>query len=556
MLETLHIENYALIDHIEVDFVDGFNALTGETGAGKSIVVGALNLVLGARASSDAVRAGAKRAKIDALFRIPAPSKRLLALFKTHDLEPEADDLLLSRTVTAEGRSRAYVAGALVPLSVLAAIGDELVDLHGQHEHQSLLKPERQLEALDAFASTADQAAKLADLVAQLRSLASEIAALETDDRERARQIEFLRFEVNEIDDARLAPDEEEELTARLSRITNAEALFENANSAYRLLVERDDVAAVDTLGKTLNHLEALAEIDNTFAPLAQQLSTLCTDIDSIAAELQQHTERVDYAPEELDALNQRKVLLSDLKRKYGEGIPEILAYRDKAAEKLQNFEHRDERLETLRKQHIERTAAALAAAETLSKRRTKAAQKLDKHITAALIELGMESATFQAQLERCELATRGIDRIAFQLAANAGEPLKPMSKVASGGEISRIMLALKSVFAEADTIPILIFDEIDAGVGGTIARKVADKLATLAQSHQVLCITHIAQIAAVANAHYHVRKETDNGRTLTEVIAINNTARVEEIARLLDGSVSQVSLDHARELLSESSPS
>ena len=552
MLESLHIENYALIDRIEVDFLGGFNALTGETGAGKSIVVGALNLVLGARASSDAVRAGAKRAKIDALFRITVPSKRLRALFKTHDLDIEGDELLLSRTVTAEGRSRAYVSATLVPLSVLSAIGDELVDLHGQHEHQSLLKPERQLEALDAFAGTSAQASQLSEQVAKLRTLASEIATLETDDRERARQIEFLRFEVNEIDGADLAPNEEAELTARLSRITNSEALFEHANSAYRLLVERDDVAAIDTLGATLNHLEALAEIDDTFAPLAKQLTELCTGIDSIASELQQHTDRVDYAPEELDSLNQRKVVLSDLKRKYGEGIPEILTYRNKAAEKLENFEHRDERFETLRKQLTEHTTEALEAAKRLSTRRTKAAQKLDKHITTALQELDMEGATFQTQCERCELATRGIDRIAFQLAANAGEPLKPMSKVASGGEISRIMLALKSVFAEADTIPTLIFDEIDAGVGGAVARKVADKLSALAQSHQVLCITHIAQIAAVANAHYQVRKDTNNGRTLTEVIAINNETRIEEIARLLDGSVSKVSLDHARELLSQ----
>jgi DNA repair protein RecN (Recombination protein N) len=552
VLETLQIENYALIDQAEVDFSNGFNALTGETGAGKSIIVGALNLVLGARASTDAVRAEAKRAKIDALFRISAPSPRLTSLLEDHDLELEGDELLVSRTVTAEGRSRAYVAGTLVPLSVLSAIGDELVDLHGQHEHQSLLKPDRQLDALDSYANTTHDAASIAERVAHLLALAQEIASLESDDREQARQMEFLRFEVNEIDAAHLVAGEEEELTAQLSRITNAEALYEHANSAYQLLVEREDTAASDILGKAQAHLNVLAELDENFDALAKQLTELSTSLDSVSAELQQHTERVDYAPDELDTLNQRKVLLSDLKRKYGENIEEILEYRKKATAKLENFEHRDERLEQLQQQHAEQSREAQAKAEKLSAARIKAARKLDKQITDTLQELGMAGAIFQTNIERCELSTRGIDQITFQLAANTGEPLKPMSKVASGGEISRIMLALKSVFAEADTIPTLIFDEIDAGVGGAVARKVADKIAALAQSHQVLCITHIAQIAAVANTHYNVSKKTDNGRTLTQVTPIDDTARVEEIARLLDGSVSPVSLGHAKELLSQ----
>ncbi len=554
MLETLRIENYALIDEVEVEFRPGFNVLTGETGAGKSIVVGALNLVLGARAASGTVRKGAKNARVEALFRLPSPSPRLAALLDEHGIELEEGTLLLARTVSREGRSRAYAGGALTPIAVLSAIGDELVDLHGQHEHQSLLKPERQLELLDAFGHGEDAARAVSAQVAELRRLEHEIAALERDDRDRLRQMEFLRFEVNEIDAAGLVAGEEEKLETRLNRITHAERIFGLAGQACAVLYENEASSAIDAIDAGARALDELAEIDAGFRPLANELAEARGKVEAVASELRGHTQAIEFDPAELEELNQRKVELAALKRKYGGSVDEMLAYRDKAAQELANYEARDERLETWRQDAAARAGKAQKEAEKLAKKRRNAARKLDKEVCAALQGLGMKGARFESRLERIELCANGLDRVIFLIAANAGEDLKPLRQVASGGEVSRIMLALKAVFADADRIPSLIFDEIDAGVGGGVARMVAGRLGELAQSHQVVCVTHIAQIAATAGTHFTVSKTTGGKRTLTQVCAVEDAAREEELARLLDGSLSEVSLEHARALLAGAS--
>ncbi|HPO15999.1 MAG TPA: DNA repair protein RecN [Candidatus Hydrogenedentes bacterium] len=552
MLETLRIQQYALIEAIEVDFRQGFNVLTGETGAGKSIVVGALTLVLGARASGEVVRAGAVRATIEAVFRLPKPPARLTRILKQYDIALEDGCLLLSRTIGADGRSRAYAGGNLVPIAVLAEIGDELVDLHGQHEHQSLLKTERQLELLDAFGGTEEAAQCIADKVAALHALEHDIAELDKDDRERARQLEFLRYEVHEIDAAGLHPGEEEELRSRHTLITNAETIFTLAHNAYGALYENEEGAAIDALDAALRDLEGLSAIDPRFKTILGQLSESRNAIEAVSAELRGYTERLEFDPQELDTINRHLALIGALKRKFGGSIEEILAYRDKAAAEISAYESRDERLETLKTQRAALGKEAQTLSSEVSKKRKAAARKLDKQVVAALQDLGMKGAHFQTIFEACELCAHGVDRMEFFLAANTGEKPKPLRQVASGGEISRIMLALKAVFAQADKIPSLIFDEIDAGVGGVVARKVADKLEDLSRSHQVICITHIAQIAASAETHMNVLKETVKGRNLTRVIPVEKEARVAELARLLDGSVSEVSLKHARALLAE----
>lgn len=552
MLETLRIHNFALIDEAEVEFRRGFNAMTGETGAGKSILMGALNLVLGARASTDVLREGAERATVEAVFRLGKPGRRLQSLLKQHDVALEDGALLLSRAVHADGRSRAYAGGVMVPVSVLAAIGDELVDLHGQHDHQSLLRAERQLDLLDAFAGAEALADEAGGLVAQLRTMEKVIASLEGDDRERARQLEFMRFEVAEIDAAGLTPGEEEALKTRLNRITHAETIYTQAVLAYGLLYESDDVPAIDRIDAALQQLEGLAGIDERFRLLAEQLNEARTAVDAVAQEVRGFTDRVEFDPQELEELNQRKALLQTLKRKYGASVDEILAYREKAATELAAYDQRDERLEALRAQRQQVLGQARAAAEKLSAKRKAGAEKLARQVSTALQDLGMKGARFDVHFETVELCGTGIDRVEFMLAANAGERSKPLKSVASGGEISRIMLALKVVFAGADAIGTLVFDEIDSGVGGAVARKVAEKIAQLAKSHQVLCITHIAQIAAVADAHFTVSKKTVKGRTSTSVGEVSGQGRVEEIARLLDGSLTEVSLEHARALLAE----
>ncbi|MBI2432415.1 MAG: DNA repair protein RecN [Candidatus Hydrogenedentes bacterium] len=552
MLETLRIQNYALIDEVEIDFRQGFNVLTGETGAGKSILVGALNLVLGARAAAEVVREGGSRAQVEAVFRMERPPRRLARLLKQHAISLEEGCLLLSRVVGADGRSKAYAAGSMVPVGVLAEIGDELVDFHGQHEHQSLLKAECQLDLLDAFGGTEAAAEAVGGQVERLRSIEQEIRRLEADDRDRTRQLEFLRFELNEIDAAGLQSGEQEEIRSRLSLITNAEKIFNLATHAHTLLYEGNETAAIDVIDAASREIDALAQINERFKVLSQLMADVRAQLEAVADELRVYTTELEFDPEELERLNARNALLGTLKRKYGATIEDILAYRDRIAGEIEQYEHRDERLEVLRREHAALETETLQAARLLSQKRKTAARRLDQQVTHALQELAMKGGSFDTQIVPIDLCSHGVDRVEFLLAANPGEKPKPLRQVASGGEISRIMLALKAVFAQADQIPTLIFDEIDAGVGGAVARHVAEKLQQLARSHQVICITHLSQIAAVADAHFSVSKKTVNGRTTTKVEPVDTEQRIHELARLLDGSLSDVSLQHARSLLKE----
>ncbi len=551
MLERLHIQNYALIDEIELEFGPGFNVLTGETGAGKSIIVGALNLVLGARASSEGVRNGAARARVDAVFRVENPARDLAAALDASDILLDDRILILSRVITADGRSRAFAGGVPVPLTVLAALGDELVDLHGQHEHQSLLKPARQLALLDGFAGAESAVNAVADAVSALRAAERELAALEVDDRERTRRIEFLQHEAEEIEKATLEPGEEEERRERRDLLTNAERIFELSSQAHAALYEHDEGAVIDALAAAIGNVEELARINSRFAPFVERLAVAREKIEDVAAELREFTTEVEFDAAELEEINARLALISALKRKYGESIDAILDYCRRARAEVAVYEKRDERIAQLQRQRDALLDKARGLAGALSAQRKKAARPLDKQIAAALAELGMKGGQFETRFEHGELGPTGTDRVEFLLAANPGETLKPLRQVASGGEISRVMLALKSVFANADTIPTLIFDEIDAGVGGAVAKKVAAKLGELADSHQTICISHLPQIAAAAETHFHVAKMIRKKRTVTSVERIADEERVRELARLLDGSVSEVSLEHARSLLS-----
>lgn len=553
MLQTLRIQNYALIDEIEVEFGEGLNVLTGETGAGKSIVVGALNLVLGARASAETLREGAQRATIDAVFRIPRPSRRLARLLEEHAIELDGDELLLSRMISAEGRSRAYASGNLVTVSVLSDIGDELVDLHGQHEHQSLLRRERQLDLLDAFGGVEKNADEVREQVQRLRAISKDLEALQSDDRERARRVDFLRFEVDEIDKAKLVPGEESEVRGRLNLINNSEKIFTLASRAYALLFEsQEGTPALDALNAAARDLDELAATDPRFESISVQLGNVRSETEAIVEELRAYTEELEFDPAELDALNTRLSLIRDLGRKYGETVDAILAYRDQALSEVDSYENRDRRITELEAERTSIENQANGTAKALSKARRSAARKLDRQVTSTLQELGMEGGRFSTNFEDTALSADGIDRVEFFLAANPGERLRPLRQVASGGEISRIMLALKAVFAGADKIPTLVFDEIDAGVGGAVATKVSGKLRELAQSHQTICVTHLPQIAAAAQTHYYLSKSAWKGKTATQVTLVEDEARVEEVARLLDGSISEVSLNHARALLGE----
>lgn len=552
MLETLHIRDYAIIDNLSVEFKPGLNVLSGETGAGKSIVVGALGLVLGGRASADVIRSGARKTVLDLIVRLDAAQAPLLTLLEELDIPMEEDQLILSRSIAADGRNRVLANGRVIPVSVLTAIGDELVDLHGQHEHQSLFKPECQLRLLDACAGVEALVEEIKVLVKEMHQRAADIERLEADDRDRIRQVEFMRHELSEIDGAALIPDEEEQLREQLHRINNAETIYRLASSAYAALYESDGVSAVDILAEALKSLEELEQIDADFREQARYVSEARISIEAVASELRRFTGIIEYDPEQINHLNERLSLISTLKRKYGNDVRAILAYREKTAKALAEFEDRDERLLVLRKEYRELVDRAHEKATILSQKRHKAAQTMDGAIQRMLRTLDMPNASFKSHLEAVKLNKDGIDKLSFMLSANKGEALKPLRQIASGGEISRIMLALKSVFAAQDTVPTLVFDEIDAGIGGSTARRVARALTALAQRHQVICITHLAQIAATAQTHFVIEKSETKDGTTTKVREVRDTERELEIARLLDGSASGASLKHAKVLIDE----
>ena len=552
MLEALRVRNLALIDNLEVEFRPGFNVITGETGAGKSIVVHALGLVLGARASAEVIRSGEEIARVEAVFRIDRLSLGLRTLLDEQDLELDDGALYLSRTINADGRSRARVGDRMVPVSVLAAIGEELVDLHGQHEHQSLLKPHCQRQLLDRYAGTEDLAAGVRERVAELGRLEDELSALRQDERDRQRRIDLLRHEYEEIRKAELDPAEEESLITALNRAVHAERLFSLAGRAYTALYAAEDgSAAVDRVAEAVRLLEELTTIDAGFAEFIRQLEEARSVLDAVSDELRRHTDRDAFDPAELDAMQRRMALIQDLKRKYGPTLQAVLEYGGKAAAEIARFENRETQMAALERQ-IEITRAESARlAEALSQKRRQAASKLARQVMAELRELGMKGARFEIGFEQVPLCGHGIDSITFLLSANAGEPMKPLRQVASGGEISRVMLALKTVFAGVDDVETLIFDEIDAGVGGVTARAVGGKMALLGGSRQILCVTHLAQIASQAGAHFVVRKEQDGKRMVTRLRGVTGPEREAEIARMLAGMVDETSIAHARMLLS-----
>jgi len=554
MLELLRIKNFALIDDIEARFKPGLNVMTGETGAGKSIIVAALNLVLGMRASSEVVRTGASEARIEALFDITS-KPRIARLLEELGFEADDNELVLARTISKEGRSRCYANGALATLGALAQIGDDLVDFHGQHEHQSLLSTERQMELLDAYAGLTELRVSLGENYRRLREIERELDELHRDERERARQIEFLTHEINEIDAAKLDPDEEDQLRARRKIVLNAERLFTLCVETYGLLYSEDGSVS-DRLGTVRKSLAELAGIDESFKPLIDSAEDAHHKLEEIAYRLRDYSAALEFDPGELDAIETRLRVINGLKRKYGESIQAILDHRDACERQLGTLRSHDERLGELQQERDRVRETCLTQARTLSEKRHRAGRQLGTRIKKELHALGMQKARFEVRISQRpehQLTAAGLDDVEFMLSANPGEPEKSLKHVASGGEISRVMLALKTVLADADAIPTLVFDEIDAGVGGAMARTVAAKLKAVARSHQVICITHLPQIAATAHHHIRVTKESEAGRMVTQVAALDKEERVKEIATLLDGrKLSTISLRHARELLEQ----
>ena len=543
MLTTLRIKNLALVEDLTLELQPGLNIITGETGAGKSILIGALNLVLGERADRTLIRAGADTCSVEAVF----DGARVEELLSENGLEPcENGQLILKRTFSAAGTNRQFVNGSPTTLAILTEIGHSLVDIHGPHDHQSLLHPAKQLTILDAFGGLQSRRAQFAELVRQHNALLAEKAALIVDEKTYAQQLDLLRFQVQEITAAKLKPDEETSLEAEYQRASNAAKLMELAQSALDLLGAADEslLDQAGALGRTLHDLQ---RIDASAAPLLAQHEQAISLLRDLQNDLSHYAERLDIDPARLQELEARLNVIHSLKRKYGDAI----GFGEDAARKLQALEQRDAELERLNRDLATIERAIARAGRELSQERQKIIPQLAKAATKQLAALGFKQSQFDAAISTCGkgFTSTGLDSIEFQFAPNPGEPARPLRAIASSGELARVMLALKTVLASVDEVPVLIFDEVDANVGGETASAVGEKMRQIARNRQVLCITHLPQVAAQATAHYVVSKETRSGRTISHIELLEAKERVTELARMLGGQ-SDAARKHAAALL------
>lgn len=553
MLSELHIRNFALIDDLSIRLSSGFNVLTGETGAGKSIIIDAITAVLGERVSADMIRTGSDRATIEAAFDLTDNPE---ACEKATELGFDVEDgtLLISRELSIGGKSQGRINGRLSTLSMMKELTSGLIDIHGQHEHQSLLVVEKHLDILDQWCgkSVLDLRGKVEELFSRLKSLRSELDQLQKDERERARLLDLYEFQRSEIESAKLAPGEDEELQTEHSRLANAEKLHELASDVYSAIsgAERE-TGATDMLAAALSELRSMALLDESLSPIVQDVETALYAAEQAQTAIREYRDDVEFNPSRLESVQERIDLIRTLKRKYGDTIEEIVAYGEDVAKKAVDLTHSEERTSELKREIEKVEDELLGVARRLSDQRKSCALTFSQAVESELAGLAMASTKFDVTFGSCNPTSCGIDQVEFMMSPNPGEPLKPLAKIASGGEISRVMLALKTVTAGADKIPTLVFDEIDTGIGGRTAQVLGEKLATVAKTAQVMCVTHLPQIASKADYHLSVDKAVEGDRTVVHVRIIDGDERVEELARMLGGAEdSKAALEHAREML------
>jgi DNA repair protein RecN (Recombination protein N) len=534
-LNLLRIKNLALVEDIEWQLAPGFTVVTGETGAGKSIIIGALQLLLGERADKSLIRTGKEICIVEAVFN-GADLDQLNAGFEETGIDPCEGALILKRTLSVSGLNRQFINGSSTTLANLKALGDQLVDLHGPHDHQSLLSPDKQLELLDAFANAGAARQKFEKIYWNLRRLEEEHRALNTAETVREQELDLLRHQLNEIGAANLDVNEEEEIEARYRRASNSKRLIEIASAAANRLSEAED-AILGQLAETQRLLRELEKLDPAMAAAANAHETAVVELSETARDLNRYAENLDLDPEQLAALEQQVSLFESLKRKYGPTIADVIAFGKRAAERMRKVESRDEELQRLASE-IERQRAELrTAGVALRKLRARAGPKLSQAVGENLRDLGFKRSDFELILSDLEKPrSSGFDAVELVFSPNPGEPAKPLRAIASSGEISRLMLAIKSALASEDAVPLLVFDEIDANVGGEIAYAVGTRMGELGRRHQVLCITHLPQVAAAATSHFVVTKEIAKGRSFSQLRQVSDIARREEIARMLGG--------------------
>ena len=550
MLNQLSVRNVAVIDKLDINLHDGVSVLTGETGAGKSIIIDSINMILGDRANKELVRYGMDKAVVQAVFDAP---KSVINVLEENDIDVEDETVIITRQVTKEGKSAARINGMVVTLNILREISDRLINIHGQHDNQALLTPIRHITFLDAYADNEEYINRYKDILSKKREIEKKISSLEMDEQEKMQRIDLLEYQVTEIKKASLEKGEEDDLREQRDIYTNAEQITKSVNEAYMNLYEGDEIqSAYDGISIAVNEIFQISDLNPQLKSIYDTLNEIMYSLEDTAHEIKEFGETVEFDEQTLNEIEERLDLISRLKRKYGNSIEEILEYLKKAESELNDIKLSDERTNELKEELKNITKELKEKGNVLTQRRENAAKVLEENIEKSLHELNMEKSKFKVNIENDgTFYDNGMDKVEFLISTNPGEPLKPLVKIASGGELSRVMLAIKSILADSDGVDTMIFDEIDTGVSGKAAMSIAKKLAVIAKNKQVICITHLPQLTAMADNHYLIQKNTDGELASTTLKELDEEGRELELARIIDGGeVTELALSHAKQML------
>ncbi len=550
MLNQLSIKNVAVIDKLSVDFHDGVSVLTGETGAGKSIIIDSINMILGERANKELVRYGQEKAVVQAVFDAP---ENVCKILEENEIDVDDGEIIISRQISKDGKSSARINGMVVTLNILKEISDSLINIHGQHDNQALLTPARHVVFLDAYAENEEYIKAYKEILSKKREIEKNMSSLEMNEQEKIQRIDLLEYQVNEIKKANLEKNEEDDLKKQREIYQNAEQIVNAVSDSYNNIYGGDEIqSAYDGLSIAVESLSQIKELDIKINEMYEVLSSAMYSVEDAAHELKNYGDSIEYDEQTLNDIEDRLDLISKLKRKYGSTVEDILMYMKKAESELNDIRLSDEKINELNEELIKVTKKLTEQGYLLSERRKKAAKILEEKIENSLHELNMEKAIFKVNVETAdEFYENGMDKTEFLISTNPGEPLKPLVKIASGGELSRVMLAIKSVIADSDGVDTLIFDEIDTGVSGKAAMSIAKKLSQIGKSKQVICITHLPQLASLADNHYLILKNTEGEMASTTLEELDEEGREKELARIIDGGeVTDLALNHAKEML------
>lgn len=562
MLQRLEIQNVAIIDRVGIELGEGLNVLTGETGAGKSIIIDSINAILGQRLSKELIRTGRDKAVVEAVFQVD--KDRLSDLFEGFGIEWEEDGtLVVSREFTTSGKNTCRINGRIATVSMLKQIGERLIDVHGQHDNQSLLRIESHIDLLDSFASSKLQGLKDEYLkhLEEYRKIKSKLKSLVGDRNERERKIDILKFQIDEIKKAKLKTGEEEELSRQREVLVNSEKITNTLSTAYEFLGtgSKFGESALDIINKSVLDFGNIEGFDDKYGSLKKRIEAVAIELDDIVSEIRSFRDDVEYDPNLLMQIEERLDVLYRLKKKYGDSVEEILEYKAEVQKELNEILNNEDLVKELNENLLEEDKELYRLAKEISNERVKASKLLEERIGEELKDLEMKSTSLKVKIDfddsmdkdERKYNNNGLDRVEFMISTNVGEPLKPLAKIASGGEMSRVMLAIKTILAKVDKMPTMIFDEIDIGISGIAAQKVGEKLCYISKTHQVISVTHLAQIACMADNNYYIDKMTENGNTKTVVKKLDEKGKRDEIARIIGGaSITDITLKHAEEML------